>query len=84
MPSHMQILVGRQGFEPWKPLAADLQSAPVVHLGTCPLRALHSGFFLKPSIVKGKDKNKWRDTIPDESRHTRFLLAAAFVIEEQA
>jgi len=53
-------------------------------LGTCPLRALHSGFFLKPSIVKGKDKNKWRDTIPDESRHTRFLLAAAFVIEEQA
>ena len=30
-------MVGRQGFEPWKPMAADLQSAPVVHLGTCPL-----------------------------------------------
>ena len=30
------ILVGRQGFEPWKPMAADLQSAPVDHLGTCP------------------------------------------------
>ena len=29
-------LVGRQGFEPWKLIAADLQSAPVVHLGTCP------------------------------------------------
>ena len=29
-------VVGRQGFEPWKPMAADLQSAPVVHLGTCP------------------------------------------------
>ncbi len=30
-------MVGRQGFEPWKPMAADLQSAPVDHLGTCPL-----------------------------------------------
>lgn len=29
-------LVGRQGFEPWKPMATDLQSAPFVHLGTCP------------------------------------------------
>ena len=29
-------MVGRQGFEPWKPMAADLQSAPFVHLGTCP------------------------------------------------
>ena len=29
-------MVGRQGFEPWKPMAADLQSAPVDHLGTCP------------------------------------------------
>lgn len=31
------IMVGRQGFEPWKPMAADLQSAPVDRLGTCPL-----------------------------------------------
>ncbi len=30
------IMVGRQGFEPWKPMAADLQSAPVDRLGTCP------------------------------------------------
>ena len=30
------IMVGRQGFEPWKPMATDLQSAPFVHLGTCP------------------------------------------------
>src|SRR5215467_13673380 len=29
-------LVGRQGFEPWKPMATDLQSAPFGHLGTCP------------------------------------------------
>jgi hypothetical protein len=29
-------VVGRQGFEPWKPMATDLQSAPFVHLGTCP------------------------------------------------
>src|SRR5579885_2434243 len=29
-------MVGRQGFEPWKPMATDLQSAPFVHLGTCP------------------------------------------------
>ena len=31
------VMVGRQGFEPWKPMAADLQSAPVDRLGTCPL-----------------------------------------------
>ena len=30
------FVVGRQGFEPWKPMATDLQSAPVGHLGTCP------------------------------------------------
>ena len=30
------VMVGRQGFEPWKPMAADLQSAPVDRLGTCP------------------------------------------------
>jgi hypothetical protein len=29
-------MVGRQGFEPWKPMATDLQSAPFGHLGTCP------------------------------------------------
>jgi hypothetical protein len=29
-------VVGRQGFEPWKPMATDLQSAPFGHLGTCP------------------------------------------------
>ncbi len=32
----MPALVGRQGFEPWKPMATDLQSAPFGHLGTCP------------------------------------------------
>ncbi len=31
-----QMMVGRQGFEPWKPMATDLQSAPFGHLGTCP------------------------------------------------
>ena len=30
------FVVGRQGFEPWKPMATDLQSAPFGHLGTCP------------------------------------------------
>ena len=32
----LPALVGRQGFEPWKPMATDLQSAPFGHLGTCP------------------------------------------------
>ena len=31
-----QMMVGRQGFEPWKPMATDLQSAPFGHLGNCP------------------------------------------------
>ena len=42
-PAHLRLLisnqpdmVGRQGFEPWKPMATDLQSAPFGHLGTCP------------------------------------------------
>ena len=34
-------LVGRQGFEPWKPMATDLQSAPFGHLGTCPKHLAH-------------------------------------------
>src|SRR5689334_20496220 len=34
--SHLPAVVGRQGFEPWKPMATDLQSAPFGHLGTCP------------------------------------------------
>ena len=34
--AHAEYLVGRQGFEPWKPMATDLQSAPFVHSGTCP------------------------------------------------
>ena len=33
---YLPALVGRQGFEPWKPMATDLQSAPFGHLGTCP------------------------------------------------
>jgi hypothetical protein len=33
---HLPAVVGRQGFEPWKPMATDLQSAPFGHLGTCP------------------------------------------------
>lgn len=31
------VKVGRDGFEPPKALPADLQSAPFVHFGTCPL-----------------------------------------------
>ncbi len=38
--SYLLDMVGRQGFEPWKPMAADLQSAPVDHLGTCPFDQL--------------------------------------------
>jgi hypothetical protein len=40
---YMPGVVGRQGFEPWKPMATDLQSAPFGHLGTCPkhLPTLH-------------------------------------------
>jgi hypothetical protein len=34
-------VVGRQGFEPWKPMATDLQSAPFGHLGTCPKHLAH-------------------------------------------
>jgi hypothetical protein len=35
-------VVGRQGFEPWKPMATDLQSAPFGHLGTCPKHLQHA------------------------------------------
>ena len=47
-------MVGRQGFEPWKPMATDLQSAPFVHLGTC------------PNIAKSLDSSLWaqKQTIP--------------------
>ena len=38
---HKPDVVGRQGFEPWKPMATDLQSAPFGHLGTCP-KYLHT------------------------------------------
>ena len=43
-------MVGRQGFEPWKPMAADLQSAPVDHLGTCPFDQL--GPFLTQTVFE--------------------------------
>ena len=33
----MSGLVGRQGFEPWKPMASGLQPDPFVHSGTCPI-----------------------------------------------
>ena len=36
------FVVGRQGFEPWKPMATDLQSAPFGHLGTCPKIPAHN------------------------------------------
>ena len=32
--------VGREGFEPPKAKPADLQSAPVGHLGTCPILSM--------------------------------------------
>lgn len=32
----LKIKMGREGFEPPKAKPADLQSAPVGHLGTCP------------------------------------------------
>ena len=50
----LPALVGRQGFEPWKPMATDLQSAPFVHLGTC------------PNIAKSLDSSLWaqKQTIP--------------------
>ena len=38
LPVPQAYMVGRQGFEPWKPMATDLQSAPFGHLGTCPKR----------------------------------------------
>ncbi len=38
---HQPDVVGRQGFEPWKPMATDLQSAPFGHLGTCPKHSAH-------------------------------------------
>ncbi len=47
---HLLNMVGRQGFEPWKPMAADLQSAPVDHLGTCPFDQVGLVFLDKPSL----------------------------------
>jgi hypothetical protein len=34
-----QKMVVGQGFEPWKAMPADLQSAPVGHLGTLPFKS---------------------------------------------
>ena len=56
-------MVGRQGFEPWKPMAADLQSAPFVHLGTCPVNN-SIVWQSSPNInkIKGKSKTIWWET----------------------
>jgi hypothetical protein len=43
-------MVGRQGFEPWKPMATDLQSAPFGHLGTCPKHFHMTQQFLNASL----------------------------------
>ena len=52
-------LVGRQGFEPWKPMATDLQSAPFVHLGTC------------PNIAKSLDSFSYAQNKPSHSQFSR-------------
>ena len=57
-------MVGRQGFEPWKPMAADLQSAPFVHSGTCPFHIYN--FWqsaLKSSKIKGNIQLKRWDPV---------------------
>jgi hypothetical protein len=48
-PHLFHKMVGRRGFEPLKPLATDLQSAPFVHLGTSP--NLYSLFMKKKFTV---------------------------------
>jgi hypothetical protein len=63
---NLPALVGRQGFEPWKPMATDLQSAPFGHLGTCPKHPAYNTvsiaskrettivFFVRPQKMKSK------------------------------
>ena len=58
-------MVGRRGFEPLKPLATDLQSAPFVHLGTSPcifsplmkksltITFISYLFFFVPELISG-------------------------------
>ena len=64
-------LVGRQGFEPWKPMATDLQSAPFVHLGTCPNIAKSLRFILvraktnHPTHSFPARGTEWRVTVQD-------------------
>ena len=64
-------LVGRQGFEPWKPMATDLQSAPFVHLGTCPniTTSLDSFSYAQkqtiPLTVFPPEETEWRVTVQD-------------------
>jgi hypothetical protein len=58
-------MVGRQGFEPWKPMATDLQSAPFVHLGTCPNIVVESFSF---QFLGRKNK-------PSRTQLPCFLLA---------
>jgi hypothetical protein len=45
------FVVGRQGFEPWKPMATDLQSAPFGHLGTCPKIPAHNTINLNVQFI---------------------------------
>ena len=45
--------MGREGFEPPKRSAADLQSAPVDHLGICPI-SLKNIEFLNPKKTRDK------------------------------
>jgi hypothetical protein len=49
--SHLPAVVGRQGFEPWKPMATDLQSAPFGHLGTCPKISSEKNSQLRKALV---------------------------------
>ena len=59
-PPRDKTLVDRGGFEPPKRNAADLQSAPFSHSGTCPLKTRHiiqhhniivKAFFLTPDAI---------------------------------
>jgi hypothetical protein len=77
-------MVGRQGFEPWKPMATDLQSAPFGHLGTCPIfSSVKISSYERPSFrisEMGKEEQANPRTAPpslkfkDESDEQRSSL----------
>jgi hypothetical protein len=79
----LPAVVGRQGFEPWKPMATDLQSAPFGHLGTCPnspankLNLRRSSLF-RISKMMGKEEQAGPRTAPPSLKLRMKVMSCGF------